>query len=329
MALRTNAPDSSRRFTKIGIFFDGSFFSHVSFYYKWHHPRRMRLSLPGIQRFVRRRVAEGEGLDERFCHIVDAHFFRGRLSAREAQEREALFRERIFDEALMRSGIETHYLPVSQSKEKGVDVLLALEAYERAVFKALDVCVLIAGDADFVPLVRKLHTLGTRVMVLGWNLEFDDKDGVHHETRSSHNLLEEATYAVRVHEEIDAVQPGEDPLIDEIFYDPSGGGGDLAEAEEALDDDVITLRAPRRPAADPDAERNRFKGRVIHLQDTWGFISREGDEKDFFFHETDLHGVEYEDLKVGSWVSFIASANDRGPYARQVQKAEPPEPTES
>ncbi|MBC8329591.1 MAG: NYN domain-containing protein [Planctomycetes bacterium] len=331
MPLRTNAPDSSRRFTKIGIFFDGSFFSHVSHFYKWHHPRGVRLSLPGIQRFIRRRVAEGEGLEERFCHIVDAHFFRGRLNAREARDREALYPERVFDEALMRSGIETHYLPVTQSKEKGVDVLLALEAYERAVFKALDVCVLFAGDADFVPLVRKLHTLGTRVMVLGWRVEYVDQDGVRHETKCAHLLLEEATYPVRVSEEIDAVGVGEDPVIEDIFYGPPSSAPDneVPDSEVPDLDEVALSEGPLPPrvlsaGSASEEERNRCEGMIAHLQDTWGFVAREGDERHFFFHESDLRGLAYQELANGLRVSFIASANERGPYAKQVRPADQP-----
>ncbi len=330
MTLRTNAPNSSRRFTKVGVFLDGSFFSHVSHFYKWHHRRSARLSLPGLQRFIRRRVAEGEGLEERFCHIVDAHFFRGRLNAREARDREALYSERVFDEALMRSGIETHYLPVTQSKEKGVDVLLALEAYERAVFKGLDVCVLFAGDADFVPLVRKLHTLGTRVMVLGWRVEHTDPDGVRHETKCAHHLLEEATYPVMVSEEVDAVEIGVDPLIEDIFYHPLSTGGD----HEVIEEDGVELPAAR-PAAEPrstageedgaEDERNRCDGLIVHLQDTWGFVVREGDERHFFFHESDLRDMVYDDLSLGVRVNFIASANDRGPYAKQVRGMLKPE----
>jgi len=58
----------------------------------------------------------------------------------------------------MREGVVTHYLPLTQSAgrvigEKGIDVWLALEAYELAIYKRFDVSVLIAGDGDFLPLV--------------------------------------------------------------------------------------------------------------------------------------------------------------------------------
>jgi len=36
----------------------------------------------------------------------------------------------------------------------------------------------------------------------------------------------------------------------------------------------------------------------------FGFISSEGQEKDLFFHHTDLKGVEFDELKVGDKVTF-------------------------
>jgi uncharacterized LabA/DUF88 family protein/cold shock CspA family protein len=315
MTFRSRSSETGCRFIKIGIFLDGSFFSHVSHYFKWHHPRAARLSLPGIQRYARHRVAEGEGVHERFCHIVDAHFFRGRLSSREARDRESLYAERVFDEALMRSGFETHYLPVTQSREKGVDVLLALEAYERSVFKGLDVVVLFAGDADFVPLVRKLHTLGTRVMVLGWRLDFTDQDGVRHETKSAHYLLEEATYAVIVNEEIDGVQPGVDQVIDDLFYLGSSAG-DNEDADpgegEILDPEELVARRAEEEAA-------RCPGTFVHLQDTWGFVARDSDQRHFFFHDSDLEGLVKGELAVGQRTSFVPSTNERGPCAKRLR----------
>ena len=71
----------------------------------------------------------------------------------------------------------THYLPITAGGEKGIDVWLALEAFELAVHKRFDVVALIAGDGDFVPLLRKLNTMGTRVMLLGWDFKYVDQNG--------------------------------------------------------------------------------------------------------------------------------------------------------
>ncbi len=44
--------------------------------------------------------------------------------------------------------------------------MACVEAFELAIYKQFNVLALIACDGDYVPLVRKLNTLGTRVMVL-------------------------------------------------------------------------------------------------------------------------------------------------------------------
>lgn len=65
------------------------------------------------------------------------------------------------------------------------------------------------------------------------------------------------------------------------------------------------------------------QGTIARLTDNgFGFISREGEEKDLFFHATDLVDVEYNDLKEGEPVSFETAEGDRGPKAVNVKRVE-------
>jgi cold shock CspA family protein len=205
------------KLTRVGIFYDGNFFLHVSNYYSYHHERRSRVSVSGLHDFIRETVAELEGADERFCRIVDAHYFRGRLRAGEADDRDLLYRERVFDDVLVREGVTTHYLPLSRDGEKGIDVWLALEAYELTLYKHFDVVALVACDGDFLPLVRKLNTLGTRVMVLGWDFRFIDANGVERETRTAQVLLDAATYAVQMNVVIEDRSRQNDQTVRNLF----------------------------------------------------------------------------------------------------------------
>ena len=60
----------------------------------------------------------------------------------------------------------------------------------------------------------------------------------------------------------------------------------------------------------------------------FGFISREGETKDLFFHSKELKGVTFDELKVGDVVSFevangeksTAQSTCREPKLRQVSK---------
>src|SRR6266436_5090930 len=63
------------KLTRIGIFYDGNFFFHISNYYNYHHERRSRISVGGFHAFIRDEAAKYEGTDTRYCQIVDAHYF--------------------------------------------------------------------------------------------------------------------------------------------------------------------------------------------------------------------------------------------------------------
>ena len=53
----------------------------------------------------------------------------------------------------------------------------------------------------------------------------------------------------------------------------------------------------------------------------YGFISREGEEKDLFFHSTDLSGVTFEELQEGAAVTFDVVDGEKGPSAKNVKLA--------
>ena len=53
----------------------------------------------------------------------------------------------------------------------------------------------------------------------------------------------------------------------------------------------------------------------------FGFISREGEEKDLFFHTTEVKNVGFEELREGDKVTFEVSDGPKGPNATDVNKA--------
>ena len=53
----------------------------------------------------------------------------------------------------------------------------------------------------------------------------------------------------------------------------------------------------------------------------FGFIAREGEAKDLFFHNSQLNGVAFDDLKVGEAVTFDVVQGDKGPAAENVSRA--------
>jgi len=208
---------------RIAIFYDGHYFTKVSNYYCYSDERKARIFIPGLHEFIIDEVAKAEAVDKRRCQIVDASFFRGRLTAQQAYERDQLYGDRLLEDVLMRADVAMYqrHLSIREGvlEEKSIDVWLALEAYEMATLKKYDVCVLITGDGDFVPLVRKLNTIGSRVMLLAWDLEYHN-EGRFRYIRTSQSLIDQVNYPVLMSEIIGSAERKNDPIVNGIFTWP-------------------------------------------------------------------------------------------------------------
>lgn len=63
-------------------------------------------------------------------------------------------------------------------------------------------------------------------------------------------------------------------------------------------------------------------GKIARLTDRgYGFISRENEEKDLFFHSNELVDVKFDDLKEGDKVTFEIAEGPKGLNATQVKRA--------
>lgn len=280
---------------RVAVFYDGNYFTHVSNYYNYEHERRSRLSVSGLHDFVRRQVAEYEKTDPKYCQVVEAHYFRGRLSSYEVQEQNRLFAERVFDDILMSESVVTHYLPVrvkdGRIEEKGIDLYLAMEAYDLAIHKRFDVVVLVACDGDFVPLVRKISSLGTRVMVLGWDFEYtDDRTSRIRKTVTSVDLLRECTYPISMHEVIDNKVSRNESLVNNLF---------------------VVRDKKYVPQVKPSNDNDElYTSTVLTLKNGYGFIS--WPPNNLYFHYTWLLEGDFNDLDEDDLVEFKIGQNDKG-----------------
>lgn len=300
--------NNNSKLRRIGIFYDGNYFLHISNYYNYVHERKSRISISGLHNFVRQQVAYLEGDDTTFehCQIVDAHYFRGRLAAGEAQNRgNQLYFDRVFDDILMHEGVTTHYIPVRSSQngykfEKDTNVWLALEAYEQTFHKRFDVVVIIASDGDYVQLCRKLNTLGASVMLLSWNFEYTDDYGNTRITKTAQDLWNTVTYPLSMHDIIDD-NPNDD-LIRELFV-----------AKETRNNGSESI---------PGKKKNGlFVSEILSIKSGYGFIKYP--PNNLFFHYQNLNGVDFNDLQTGDKVQFEVTQNDDGEdVAINVEMAE-------
>ena len=286
---------------RIGIFYDGYYFYKISNYYKYEHEKKSRISISGLHEFIRSEIANLTNMEMRKCQIIDAHYFKGRSLAKDMGEK--VQSERVFEDILMRENIVSHYLPLRYAgegtigQEKGIDVWLALEAYELAIYKHFDILVLIAGDGDYVPLVRKLHTLGTQVMLICWDFSYHNENGDIVETKTSRQLLSEVYYPVQMCQKID--QNNNDHLKDLFVTDrPQEWAFNLNQkaASSALADTMHDKQLEAPPELWGGEE---FVSTIFDVKPNgFGFIKDEG-RNNIFFHYSRLTNCDFSELKTG------------------------------
>ena len=63
------------------------------------------------------------------------------------------------------------------------------------------------------------------------------------------------------------------------------------------------------------------EGTIARLTDRgFGFITREGEEKDLFFHSNELKNVQFNDLREGDKVTFEVVDGPKGLNATNVNR---------
>lgn len=158
----------------IAVFFDGGYLAKVN--EALDEQFSVRINFRKLFEFLRNKIATVYKLDYDDCHIVEAHYFRGRFRADDAEANDLLYSERRFEDTLIENDVIFHYKHLRnvdnsehQVIEKGIDVWFALEAYELSLYREFDVVVLMTGDADHEMLVKKLKAIKTRVVLLTWD----------------------------------------------------------------------------------------------------------------------------------------------------------------
>jgi uncharacterized LabA/DUF88 family protein/cold shock CspA family protein len=302
-----SAFNHSRDRIRVGVFYDGSFFSKVSDFYKYHDSRRARICIAGFHDVLRKAISDGDGVPAEECELVEKHYFRGRFATAGSTDVQRLIGQRRFEDVLVAEGVQIHNLPMSVAgKEKGVDIQLALKVCESVDRGRLDVVALVSGDGDFAPLILRLKQAGARVLVPFWDLHYKDRAGQPQTTATSRKLLEEATYGLMMSsfDEKRGAQPG---ATRGLFLEPSTAQPSGARVlrtnefgEPSRHDGIIKVVY--------DRENKRF-----------GFIRESSNGDDVFFGERYLEGVEFSDLSHGDRVSFELGENSRGACAKRVR----------
>ncbi len=185
--------NSGNHINSIGLFIDGQYYYLLDKALQERQSRRVRLK--GLMDFIQKTIAARYQLSPESCVITETHCFRGRFRANDARKFNSLLSDRKFEDRLIENDVILHYkhvynLPDGTPHEKGIDVWLALEALEMAMYRDFDFIVMITGDADFEMLARKIKSLKKPAILLAWN--YDKQDA------TAKDLREEISYQINV-----------------------------------------------------------------------------------------------------------------------------------
>ncbi|MFO1253268.1 MAG: cold shock domain-containing protein [Inhella sp.] len=167
--------------------------------------------------------------------------------------------------------------------------------------------VLLIGDGDFVPLVRKLAGLGTRVMLLGWDFQLRAR-GRRYRTQVSGALPDKVHYPVMMDKVIDARERRADPLVNNLFL----------RARPTCR--RATRRCPAPAPAEVEDALERLGVLVNWFPDKgYGFIRLVLGGDNLFFHVSELQDCAADQLYLQCSLSYLLARGDRGPVAKQVR----------
>lgn len=292
---------------RTGVFYEGQYFYNASNHYAYHHERGARLSVAGLHSYIKKLVAEHEGTEENKVSITEAHYFRSRLPTSLAEKNDSkLASERGFEDILVSQGVTLHYQMQRQiearAQSSALDVSLATEILDRALGGHFDVAVLILGGEQYLPVIRKLASIGVRTMVLGWcTSENEGHSGP--PLSASSDLLQEATYPISMIEAIDE---------------------ELEENEDSGQSLFVSKEEPEEEPEKPDFSHLELcQGELMTLKDGYGFIER--DPNNVFFHASDLLDTEFASLSEGDLLNYRldeGGGREGGDIAHEVQTAD-------
>lgn len=195
---------------RIMAFYDGAYFKAGQIWFRYKDNRGW-FSIPELHGLFEKYVAQKTKEPLEPTKVVGAHYYDGRASV-QAIDVDQLKADRGFELALIQGGVVPHYLPVRETAkagaapeerqftltQKGIDVQYALDVLDYAHTDRFDVAILVTGDADFVPLVRKITSIGKHALVAHFQIDsWTDSRGQNHRgTFCSRDLLEAASWSL-------------------------------------------------------------------------------------------------------------------------------------
>lgn len=177
---------------RAAVFIDGVFFTKINEVIRGKNQQKNLI----IKNFISEIKDAIEICENEKIEIKQIDFFKGKFSINqlkiiykndEQKVNSHLYRERMLEDILSQNNITIHNQQATVRKggelvEKGIDVSIAIEAVE---INNIDYFILISGDQDFVPLIRKLKRKNIKTATIEVDLISDNRNIV----KTSNNIL--------------------------------------------------------------------------------------------------------------------------------------------
>ena len=157
----------------IGVFIDGGYYAKIN---EGLQAKSIAtgVNLKELLKYIPEWISKSFGVDKKHLYVTEAHYYRGRYRAKDAENKDLLLVERAFEDTLIENDGIFHYKHLREDPrggviEKGVDTWFALDTYELTLYREFDYVVLISGDADHEMLERKLKALKTYTILMTWD----------------------------------------------------------------------------------------------------------------------------------------------------------------
>lgn len=226
---------------RIMVFYDGAYFKAGQIWFRYKDDRGW-FSIPELHHLFEKYVAQKAKHPVEPTKVVGAHYYDGRTSV-QAADTDQLKSERSFELALIQGGVVPHYLPVRETPksgaspdekrftltQKGIDVQYALDVLDYAHTDRFDVAVLVTGDADFVPLVRKVTAIGKHALAAHFQIDpWTDSRGFNHKgTWCSRDLLDAVSWSLNFNHLVKDRDWKDD--VKTLFFQPKEKGAEGSE----------------------------------------------------------------------------------------------------
>ena len=106
----------------IGVFIDGGYYAKIN--EALQDNLSTNVSISGLFSFIRSEVARRHGLSLDECFITEAHYFRGRYRAHDANNKHLLFSERKFEDTLIENDVIFHYKHLREIQKDGQTTII-------------------------------------------------------------------------------------------------------------------------------------------------------------------------------------------------------------